>query len=103
MLITIMAVLALQAPQDATATSAQPAPSAAPAPTTRRARRNETVTCQERAPTGSTLRRTICSTERRAEADRDRAQRMATDAGSGLVNGEMFPGGTAAMGRLGPG
>lgn len=87
MLVAILAAAVLgQAPS---AAEAQPERSQAVSNEARPAssrRRPEAVTCTNRAPTGSTLRRDICRTERRANAERRASQEYIADVTRGTVH-----------------
>lgn len=75
MLVVLIASLALQAsPQGSSApgVSAPESETAQPAAPARN-RQGETLVCRERAPTGSVLRRRVCRSERRTDADRQEA------------------------------
>ena len=81
------AVVATQSPPDAQA--------AAPVATIsgRRVQADERVTCENRPRTGSVLRRSICRTERRRNADARAAKDYVGEVTSGSENQPFFPGG----------
>jgi hypothetical protein len=89
---TLIAFALWQDPAQATA-AAQPAAPAAAAPATARERRianqrrhNGETVCEQRAPTGSTMSRRMCRTERRIRTDAARAQAYVAEVTRGTIH-----------------
>lgn len=92
MFLAIAFALLVQAP----AAQATPAPTQAEQTATpqvdrssRRNRSGDGQVCTERAPTGSVMRRTMCRTQRRADADRLIAREYVGQLTDGRVTQEM--------------
>lgn len=64
--------------------------------TTRRSRRarSEALVCDQRAPTGSVMRRSICRSQRRDQADRRIAREYLSEVTRGTVHEPMDLGGS---------
>ncbi len=95
MLLTLFAAAILQAPPQASQPTAEPATATAAQPARNNRRRQSTdgLVCEQRAPTGSVMRRNMCRSQRRAEADAQVAQQYVSEVTRGVAHQPMELGG----------